>query len=70
MKRNSDDSTQSGAVAQQAKQQGQQLAQQVRQQANDLASRGGEQVKSQLANQKHEASQRSRGKTTEMVAPT
>ncbi len=58
MERNSDGSTQSGAVAQQAKQQGQQLAQQARQQANDLASRGGEQVKSQLANQKHDASQR------------
>ena len=47
-----------GEVTQQAKQQGQQLAQQARQQANDLASRGGEQVKSQLANQKHDASQR------------
>ena len=58
MERNSGGSTQSGEVAQQAKQQGQQLAQQARQQANDLASRGGEQVKSQLANQKHEASQR------------
>ena len=34
------------------------MAQQARQQANDLASRGGEQVKSQLANQKHDASQR------------
>jgi hypothetical protein len=55
---NSGGSTQSGEVAQQAKQQGQQLAQQARQQANDLASRGGEQVKSQLANQKHDASQR------------
>ena len=58
MESNSGGSTQSGEVAQQAKQQGQQLAQQARQQANDLASRGGEQVKSQLANQKHEASQR------------
>ncbi|HEY9421865.1 MAG TPA: hypothetical protein VIW92_10670 [Thermoanaerobaculia bacterium] len=47
-----------GQVKEQAKQQGQQLAQQARQQANDLASRGGEQVKSQLANQKHEVSQR------------
>jgi len=47
-----------GEVTQQAKQQGQQLAQQARQQAGELASRGGEQVKSQLANQKHEASQR------------
>ena len=47
-----------GEVAQQVKQQGQQLTQQARRQAGDLASRGGEQVKSQLANQKHEASQR------------
>ena len=47
-----------GQVTEQAKQQGQQLAQQARQQAGDLANRGGEQVKSQLANQKHEASQR------------
>ena len=58
MEINSGGSTQSGEVAQQAKQQGQQLAQQARQQASDLASRGGEQVKSQLANQKHDASQR------------
>ena len=34
------------------------MAQQAKQQANDLASRGGEQVKSQLANQKHDAAQR------------
>ncbi len=47
-----------GQVTEQAKQQGQQLAQQARQQAGDLATRGTEQVKSQLANQKHEASQR------------
>ncbi|HEV2742273.1 MAG TPA: hypothetical protein VGV91_03870 [Rubrobacter sp.] len=58
MESNSGGSTQSGEVAQQAKQQGQQLAQQAKQQANDLASRGGEQVKSQLANQKHDAAQR------------
>jgi hypothetical protein len=58
VERNPGGSVQSGEVAQQAKQQGQQLVQQARQQANDLASRGGEQVKSQLANQKHEASQR------------
>ena len=58
MERNSGGSTTSGEVAQQAKQQGQQLAQQARQQAGALASRGGEQVKGQLANQKHEASQR------------
>jgi hypothetical protein len=51
-------STQGGQVTEQAKQQGQQLAQQARQQAGDLANRGTEQVKSQLANQKHEASQR------------
>jgi hypothetical protein len=47
-----------GEVTEQAKQQGQQIAQQARQQAGDLAQRGTEQVKSQLANQKHEASQR------------
>ena len=58
MQRDSGGSTTGGEVTQQAKQQGQQLAQQARQQASDLASRGGEQVKSQLANQKHEASQR------------
>ena len=40
------------------KEQSQQLAQQARQQAGELANRGTEQVKSQLANQKHEASQR------------
>ncbi len=45
-------------VTAQAKQQGQQFAQQARRQAGELANRGGEQVKSQLANQKHEASQR------------
>ena len=45
-------------VTERAKQQGQQLAQQARHQAGELANRGGEQVKSQLTNQKHEASQR------------
>ena len=45
-------------VKEQAKEQTQQLAQQARQQAGELANRGTEQVKSQLANQKHEASQR------------
>ncbi len=45
-------------ATEQAKQQGQQLAQQARQQAGELANRGTEQVKSQLANQKHDASQR------------
>lgn len=48
-------SSRGGEVAGQAKQQ---IAQQARQQAGDLANRGTEQVKSQLANQKHEASQR------------
>ncbi|MDP9411839.1 MAG: hypothetical protein M3P70_15375 [Actinomycetota bacterium] len=48
----------SGQVTQQAKQQGQQFAQQARQQASDLANRGGEQVKSQLDYQKHQAAQR------------
>jgi hypothetical protein len=47
-----------GQVTEQAKQQGQQLAQQARQQASELATRGGEQVKSQLATQKHQAAQR------------
>ena len=52
-------STQGGnQVTEQAKQQSQQLAQQARQQASNLASRGTEQAKSQLANQKHNASQR------------
>jgi hypothetical protein len=45
-------------VTEQAKQQGQQLAQQARQQAGELANRGGEQVKSQLETQKHQAAQR------------
>ena len=48
----------SGQVAQQAKQQGRQVAHRARQQAGDLASRGGEQVKSQLETQKHQAAQR------------
>jgi len=51
-------STQVGQAAEQAKQQSQQLASQARQQASELASRGTEQAKSQLANQKHNASQR------------
>src|SRR3712207_1414215 len=42
----------------QAKQQSRQLAQQARQQASDLAHRSTEQAKGQLANQKHEVSQR------------
>ena len=50
--------SQGGQVKEQAKQQTQQFAQQARQQASQLANRGGEQVKSQLANQKHEAAQR------------
>ena len=55
-------STQGGGqqVTEQAKQQSQQLARQARQQADQLANRGSEQVKSQLANQKHEAAQRLR----------
>ncbi|MEJ7871350.1 MAG: hypothetical protein WKF67_03755 [Rubrobacteraceae bacterium] len=47
-----------GGATEQAKQQGQKFASQARRQAGELATRGGEQVKSQLANQKHEASQR------------
>jgi hypothetical protein len=47
-----------GQVTEQAKQQGQQLAQQARRQAGELANRGGEQVKSQLETQKHQAAQR------------
>jgi hypothetical protein len=47
-----------GQATEQAKQQSQQLAQQARQQASDLANRGTEQAKSQLANQKHNTSQR------------
>ncbi len=50
--------SQVGQVKEQAKQQTQQLAQQARQQAGELANRGGEQVKGQLANQKHQAAQR------------
>ncbi len=51
-------STQVGEVTEQAKQQSQQLAHQARHQASELASRTTEQAKSQLANQKHDASQR------------
>lgn len=47
-----------GGATEQAKQQGQQFATQARQQASKLANQGGEQVKSQLANQKHQAAQR------------
>ena len=50
--------SQVGQAAEQARQQGQQLAQQARQRAGEWAKRGNEQVKSQLSNQKHEASQR------------
>ncbi len=50
--------SQSGQVKEQAKQQTQQVAHQARQQASDLANRGGEQLKGQLANQKHQAAQR------------
>ncbi len=45
-------------VTEQAKQQSQQLAHQARQQASELASRTTEQARSQLASQKHNASQR------------
>ena len=47
-----------GGATEQAKQQGQQLASQAREQAGKLASQGGEQIKVQLANQKHQAAQR------------
>ena len=47
-----------GGATEQAKQQGQQLATQARHQATKLASQGGEQVKGQLANQKHQDAQR------------
>ncbi len=47
-----------GQATEQAKQQTQQFAHQARQQAGELANRGGEQVKSQLATQKHQAAQR------------
>ena len=47
-----------GQVKEQAKQQSQQLSSQARQQASELANRGGEQLKGQLANQKHNAAQR------------
>ncbi len=45
-------------TTEQAKQQTGQLTRQARQQAGQLANRGSEQVKSQLANQKHQAAQR------------
>jgi hypothetical protein len=51
-------STQVAQATEEAEQQTQQLAQQARQQASNLASRTTEQAKSQLANQKHTASQR------------
>ncbi len=47
-----------GATTGQAKQQGQQLAGQARQQADKIATWGGEQVRVQLGNQKHNATQR------------
>ena len=50
--------TGSSGVPEQTKQQTQQLAQQARQRTGQLASRGSEQIKSQLANQKHQAAQR------------
>ena len=45
-------------ATEQAKQQTQRLTEQARQQAGQLANRGSQQVKSQLENQKHQASQR------------
>lgn len=45
-------------VAQQAKQQGRQLGRQARRQADELTSRGGQQVKTQLTNQKQQAAER------------
>jgi len=47
-----------GQVKEQARHQTRQLSAQARQQASELANRGGEQVKSQLASQKHNAAQR------------
>lgn len=55
---NNPQNTGSREVAQQTKQQTQQFAQQARQQAGQLANRGSDQVKSQLADQKHQAAQR------------
>ena len=57
MERNPQNAESSG-VQEQAKQQTGQLARQARQQTTQLANRGSEQVKSQLANQKHQAAQR------------
>ena len=45
-------------LTEQARQQTGQLARQARQQTTELANRGTEQIKSQLANQKHQAAQR------------
>ena len=47
-----------GGATGQARQQGQQLAGQARQQADKIATWGGEQVRVQLGNQKHNAAQR------------
>jgi len=49
---------QDNGVAQEAGQQTHRLGEQARRQASELASRGGDQVKTQISNQKHEASQR------------
>ncbi len=57
MERNPQDPTSSG-VQEQARQQTQQFAQQARQQASQLANQGSQQIKSQLGNQKHQATQR------------
>lgn len=50
--------TANGSATEQTKQQTQQVAHQARQKAGELANQGGEQIKSQLANQKHHAAQR------------
>lgn len=47
-----------GGATEQAKQQGQELGNQARQQADKLSAWGGDQVRIQLGNQKHQASQR------------
>jgi len=58
MEQNSSGTTGQTGSGGQVTEQGQQLAQQARQQAGELANRGGEQVKSQLETQKHQAAQR------------
>ncbi len=50
--------TESGSQVDQAAEQAKQQGQRFAQQASELADRGNEQIKSQLANQKHQAAQR------------